>query len=233
MSQNVLIFGAGGALGESISTALQALSWQVFTAGRPRWREAHHGRHTVLDYAGDADASDFRDLPELHGVVWAHGLNASDSISAFDSMVFAELWQANVALIASSMAALLRAGKLGVGSKLCVISSIWQLESRLNKLSYTVSKAALQGLVKSCALDLGERGILINAVLPGVVETPMTRKYLSADQIECIIQQTAMLRLAEPVDIAAAVAFLIGPSNRVITGQSLIVDGGFLGLRRT
>ncbi len=233
MNQNVLVFGAGGALGESIRLALQALSWQVFTAGRPRGADAESGQHTVVDYASDPDSSIFQGLPELHGVVWAHGLNTSDKITEFDAGAFADLWQVNVAFIASSMAALLGAGKLRVGAKLCVISSIWQLESRLSKFSYTVSKAALQGLVKSCALDLGERGILINAVLPGVVDTPMTRQHLSADQIDGFIQQTALLRLAEPVDIAAAVAFLIGPSNRVITGQSLIVDGGFLGLRRT
>jgi hypothetical protein len=96
-----------------------------------------------------------------------------------------------------------------------------------------VSKAALDGLVKSCALDLGSRGILINAVLPGVVDTPMTRRHLSPDQIARVTDQTALQRLARPADVAEAVAFLVGPSNGAITGQSLPVDGGFAGLRRT
>jgi NAD(P)-dependent dehydrogenase (short-subunit alcohol dehydrogenase family) len=126
---------------------------------------------------------------------------------------------------------LLAAGRLRAGSRLAIVSSIWQLESRPGKFSYTVSKAALQGLVKSCALDLGPSGILINAVLPGVVDTPMTRSHLSAEQIAAITAQSALGRLPEPADIASAVAFLVSQVNRSITGQFLTVDGGFIGLK--
>jgi NAD(P)-dependent dehydrogenase (short-subunit alcohol dehydrogenase family) len=175
----------------------------------------------------------FHGLPELHAVVWAQGLNASDSITSFDPATFQSLWQSNVLFIAASLSSLLSAGKLVEGSRLCVISSIWQLESRLGKLSYTVSKAALQGLVKSCAIDLGSRGILINAVLPGAVDTPMTRNQLSSEQIAAIISQTALGRLADPEDIATATSFLVSPSNRFITGQFLTVDGGFIGFKHT
>ena len=91
----------------------------------------------------------------------------------------------------------------------------------------------MHGLVKSCALDLGERGSLINAVLPGVVDTPMTRANLSSEQIKGIIDQSALRRLAEPSDIASAVAFLADSSNRAITGQFLTVDAGFIGVKHS
>jgi len=136
-----------------------------------------------------------------------------------------------VLFIASSLQALLAAGKLSSGCRLVVVSSIWQLESRPGKFSYTISKAALQGLVKSVALDLGPRGILINAVLPGVVDTPMTRTHLSPEQIHAITAQSALGRLPQPADIAAAVGFLASPANRAITGQFLTVDAGFIGLK--
>jgi NAD(P)-dependent dehydrogenase (short-subunit alcohol dehydrogenase family) len=74
---------------------------------------------------------------------------------------------------------------------------------------------------------------LINAVLPGVVDTPMTRKQLTDDQIATITSQSALGRLPEPADIASAVSFLIARSNRVITGQFLTVDAGFIGLKHT
>jgi len=131
----------------------------------------------------------------------------------------------------SSLQALLAGGRLREGCRLVVVSSIWQLESRPGKFSYTVSKAALQGLVKSCALDLGQHGIVINAVLPGVVDTPMTGPHLSTEQIASITAQSALGRLPQPADNAAAVGFLASPANRAITGQFLTLHAGFIGLK--
>lgn len=229
MSGRALVFGAGGALGSAISTALTADGFTVFTAGERA--DDPEGRHLQLRYSARQSADRFGDLPVMDAVVWAQGLNCSDAITALEITDLERLLQANVLFVAASLAALLSARRLASGSRLVVVSSIWQLESRPGKFSYTVSKAALQGLIKSCCLDLGPMGIVINAVLPGVVDTPMTRANLSDAQISAIQGQTALRRLAEPRDIAAAVSFLAGPSNRVITGQFLTVDGGFIGLK--
>jgi 3-oxoacyl-[acyl-carrier protein] reductase len=229
MSSNALLFGAGGALGSAIHATLESQGFQVFTAGARTGADPRS--HLQLPYDQPPPSGIFAALPLLETVVWAQGLNCSDAITGFELSDLQRLWQANVVFIASSLEALLHANKLQPGSRLAVVSSIWQLESRPGKLSYTISKAALQGLVKSCALDLGARGILINAVLPGVVDTPMTRSHLTADQISAITAQTALHRLAEPADIAEAVAFLVSRANRAITGQFLTVDAGFIGLK--
>jgi len=229
MSGNVLLFGASGALGSAIGNHLLREGCTLFTAGTRRFSDA--AVHLPLAYENPCDASLFSSLPCLDAVVWAQGLNCSDTVESFEPADLQHLLQGNVVFIASSLQALLIAGKLEAGSRLAVVSSIWQLESRPGKFSYTLSKAALQGLVKSCALDLGRRGILINAVLPGVVDTPMTRTHLSEEQITEITSQSALGRLPEPADIASAVAFLVAPANRAITGQFLTVDAGFLGLK--
>ena len=229
MSDTVLLFGAGGALGAEIASYLLREGCTLFTAGTSRFSGA--ADHLQLDYDESCSASTFSSLPRLDAVVWAQGLNCSDTVESFEGAALHRLLQGNVVFIASSLQALLTAGKLKAGSRLAVVSSIWQLESRPGKFSYTLSKAALQGLVKSCALDLGRRGILINAVLPGVVDTPMTRTHLSAEQITSITSQSALGRLPEPADIASAVAFLVAPTNRAITGQFLTVDAGFIGIK--
>jgi NAD(P)-dependent dehydrogenase (short-subunit alcohol dehydrogenase family) len=231
MSSPALVFGAGGALGSAIHSTLTEQGFEVFTAGARTAPD--DATHLQLDYGQPLPAGMFKTLPPLEAVVWTQGLNASDTITAFDPESFHRLWQSNVAFIAASLAGLLKAGRLHKGSRLVVVSSIWQLESRPGKLSYCVSKSALQGFVRSCALDLGPLGILINAVLPGVVDTPMTRTHLSTEQIAAITAQTALGRLAEPTDIASAVSFLVGPTNRVITGQFLTVDAGFIGFKHT
>ena len=171
----------------------------------------------------------FLNLPTFEVIVWAHGLNCSDKISNFNYHDLTELLNSNVFFIASCISELVNLNKISNGARLLVVSSIWQIESRKNKFSYTVSKSALQGLIKSSAIDLGEDNILINAVLPGVIDSPMTRKHLSSEQIHAVKNQTALNRLPKPEDIANTVSFLVSNQNKSITGQSFVVDGGFIG----
>lgn len=229
MTADLLLFGAGGALGSAIGAYLLDQGFTLHTAGGSSLPGV--ASYLPLSYDTPLGASTFSSLPILDAVVWAQGLNCSDTVASFEAADLQRLLQGNVLFIASSLQALLAADRLREGSRLVVVSSIWQLESRPGKFSYTVSKAALQGLVKSCALDLGPRGIVINAVLPGVVDTPMTRTHLSSEQLATITAQSALGRLPEPEDIAAAVGFLASPANRAITGQFLTVDAGFIGLK--
>jgi len=229
MGSDLLLFGAGGALGSAIGSHLLSQGFTLHSAGGSRLPGA--ATHHPLSYNEPLDPSAFASLPGLDAVVWAQGLNCSDTVATFQSSDLQQLLQGNVLFIAASLQALLAAGRLSDGCRLVVVSSIWQLESRPGKFSYTLSKAALQGLVKSCALDLGPRNILINAVLPGVVDTPMTRTHLSPEQISAITAQSALGRLPAPADIASAVGFLVSPANRAITGQFLTVDAGFIGLK--
>jgi NAD(P)-dependent dehydrogenase (short-subunit alcohol dehydrogenase family) len=110
---------------------------------------------------------------------------------------------------------------------MCVISSIWQSVARRDKLSYMMTKAALQGLVMSVAIDLAERGILINAVLPGALDTPMTHRSLTPSQISAVATATPFRRLASLEDVGHLTAFLTSPLNTSITGQFVAVDLGF------
>jgi NAD(P)-dependent dehydrogenase (short-subunit alcohol dehydrogenase family) len=107
-----------------------------------------------------------------------------------------------------------------------VISSIWQQLARPDKFSYTVTKAAVGGLVRAAAMDLAPRGIRVNAVLPGVVDTPMTRSMLTDDQLRAVGDATGHGRLISAAEVADAVASLLSPASGV-TGQSLLVDLGF------
>jgi len=231
MPSDLLLFGAGGALGSAIGAHLLGQGFTLHTAGGSSLPGAASNR--PLSYDDPLEASSFSSLPSLAAVVWAQGLNCSDTVASFESADLQRLLQGNVLFVASSLQALLAAGRLREGCRLVVVSSIWQLESRPGKFSYTISKAALQGLVKSCALDLGPLGIVINAVLPGVVDTPMTRAHLSPEQIAAITSQSALGRLPQPTDIAEAVGFLASPANRAITGQFLTVDAGFIGLKHS
>jgi NAD(P)-dependent dehydrogenase (short-subunit alcohol dehydrogenase family) len=94
-----------------------------------------------------------------------------------------------------------------------------------------MSKAALQGLVLSAATDLAKDGHLINAVLPGALETPMTRKNLTDQQIDRLIQSTGHHRLVTLDEVASLVCYLCSPENTGITGQFIAADLGFSRVR--
>ena len=98
-------------------------------------------------------------------------------------------------------------------------------------MSYGVSKSALKGLVLSLATDLAKDGYLINAVLPGAIDTPMTRNNLSYDQMQLIERATKFNRLVTLVDVASSIYFLCSEENSGITGQFLKVDLGFSDVR--
>jgi 3-oxoacyl-[acyl-carrier protein] reductase len=90
---------------------------------------------------------------------------------------------------------------------------------------YSATKASLVGFTRSLARELGQLGITVNAVAPGFIETAMTDE-LSAKEREQITRRSALKRMAEAVDVARSVEFLLGPGGRNITGITLTVDAG-------
>lgn len=107
------------------------------------------------------------------------------------------------------------------------IASIVGLIGNAGQCNYASSKAALLGFTKSAARELASRGVLVNAIAPGFIETDMTaglKDELKGEMLKSIPLGT----LGKPEDIAEAALFLAGPASRYITGQVLTVDGGMV-----
>ena len=107
------------------------------------------------------------------------------------------------------------------------ISSLYGTASRRNRVSYTMSKHALNGAVKTLSIELGEHNIKVNSLSPGYVATKMTKKNNDAKQIGLWESRIPLGRLASPVDIAKVSLFLCSDNNQYISGQNIIVDGGY------
>lgn len=224
----LLLFGASGAIGSAILAHAAEKGWQVTAVSRTMPADAD-GRATwlVLDpLAPGFSASSLGSQP-FHAVCWAQGANRTDSVYDVDSEANLDLYRANCLYILVTLKALLAGGLLERGSRLCVISSIWQNLARQTKLSYCMTKAALQGLVLSASVDLAADGHLINAVLPGALDTPMTRRNLSPEQIATLCSATGFHALPQLGDVARLVAFLCSAENTGITGQFIAADLGF------
>jgi glucose 1-dehydrogenase len=113
-------------------------------------------------------------------------------------------------------------------SIICV-GSTNSMAAEKNSVVYDTSKGAVLMLVKSLAVTLAERGIRVNGLGPGIVETPLTAAGLAAPGVrKALERQIPLGRVGRPDDIGGAAVFLASPAARYITGQMLFVDGGIL-----
>lgn len=208
--ENFLVLGATGSIGSACVEMLQI------------------NGNVIL---GSRDLAQLKTQTEstsgFDGVIWAQGLNAGDSIDDFEIETFENVMEANVSYILNSLEMLLSNGKIHDDAQLVVLSSIWSQLSRPNKLSYGVSKAALGGLVRSLSVDLGKFGIQINAVLPGPINTPMTVKNLKPTELERLISETPIKRLIKLEEVVSVVCAFATGQMKGVTGQEIIVDGGW------
>ena len=107
------------------------------------------------------------------------------------------------------------------------IASIFSVVSKEKRASYSTTKWGLIGFTKAIALDLAPHNILVNAVSPGFVDTQLTRKILGKKGIKDIKANIPQKRLAKIEEIANTLLFLVSDYNTYITGQNIIIDGGF------
>ena len=110
--------------------------------------------------------------------------------------------------------------------RIVALSSLYSQKSRNGRWAYSASKAMLETLIRSVALEFAEYNILANSVVPGFVDTPLTRKNNLPSAISSLTSKIPIGRMATAQEIADLVYFLASSSNRYITGQSFFVDGG-------
>lgn len=108
-----------------------------------------------------------------------------------------------------------------------LVSSIVGLAGNPGQSMYAATKAGLLGLAKSLAKELGSRSIRVNAVAPGLIETAMTSEMPAAARSH-YLESIALGRPGTPEDVAPVVTFLASDAARYVTGQTIVVDGGFL-----
>ena len=208
--KNYLVFGSNGSIGSRCVEQLQEIGYVL---------------------CGSRDSSKFdlelEQVSSISGVVWAQGVNSSDSIEGFNAVDFNKVIDANVVFILSTTRKLLESKKLTKDAQLVIVSSIWSQLSRPDKLSYSISKTALLGVIRSLAIDLGAGGIQVNAVAPGPIDTPMTRGNLSSQELDRLISETPIKRLVTLDEVVNALCAFVTGQMSGVSGQEIVIDGGW------
>ncbi|CAN8020998.1 hypothetical protein HPB47_013265 [Ixodes persulcatus] len=151
----------------------------------------------------------------------AEFINTSEEL--FDTLIAVNL--KGTFLVSQLAARTMISGKMG-NCAIVNIGSVVAKSGLINNSAYVASKAGVTGLTKSMALELASAGIRVNAVLPGLVETPMVLDHTTEKARAMVAARTPLGRLGKPEEIANVVAFLCRPCSSLVTGAIVEVSGG-------
>jgi NAD(P)-dependent dehydrogenase (short-subunit alcohol dehydrogenase family) len=233
--RRILVTGASSGIGRAIAQRCVAEGARVLATGRrsEALEELDGAERYICDLRepGAAEACvavGVERLGGLDGVAHAAGtvLRNQDPRSTSDDEIDAQMLDN---LTVPQRVARASLGALGRGGSLVLLSSQLGRIGAPGYASYSAAKGGIDALVRALAVDVGPDGVRVNAVAPGVVRTPMA--YLGRDNFDelvpAIAERHPLRRIAEPDDLGGPVAFLLSEASAFITGQTLVVDGGF------
>jgi 3-oxoacyl-[acyl-carrier protein] reductase len=213
-----LVTGGSRGIGKAIAARLRSEKIEVLTPTRDGLDlSSNDSIHAYL--AGLSQSIDI--------LVNNAGINVLGGADEFQDHDLEQTLQINLTAPMKIARALIPEMKKKRFGRIVNISSIWSLISKSRRVTYTTTKAALNGFTRSLAIELAPYNILVNAIAPGYVNTELTRQNNTPDDIAAIEKMIPMKRLAEPEEIAELVCFLTSQRNSYMTGQVITIDGGY------
>ncbi|SEL06783.1 3-oxoacyl-[acyl-carrier-protein] reductase [Colwellia chukchiensis] len=232
----ILVTGASRGIGKAIATQLKALGGNVIGTAT-----SEHGAANISDYLGEGqglvlnvtdDASIsalFDTIKEKHGsvdvLVNNAGITRDNLMMRMKDDEWHDIIDTNLTSVFKISKAVLRAMMKKRQGRIINIGSVVGTMGNSGQVNYATAKSGLIGFTKSLAREVASRGITVNTVSPGFIDTDMTQT-LTDEQKEGIFAQVPANRLGKPEEIASAVAFLASDSAAYITGETLHVNGG-------
>ena len=227
--------GIGLAIAESLSDAgYQVIGTATGETGLGKIKSALGGKHHALqlDVTSDESIAGFMDALKQHelapGVLVNNaGITRDNLLLRMKDDEWNDVINANLSSIFKMSKQFLRAMVKARWGRIVNITSVVGTSGNPGQANYAAAKAGTTGFTKSLAREVANRGITVNAVAPGFIDTDMTRA-LTDEQREAMLAQIPAGRLGSGADVASAVLFLISDGGAYISGEAIHVNGGML-----
>ena len=234
----VLVTGASRGIGAAIADELASLGATVIGTATSESganaigeRLAAHGGHgRALDVA-DAGAVEVlveaisKEFGSISILVNNAGITRDNLLMRMKEEDWQAILDTNLTSVYRTSKAVMRGMMKARKGRIINIASVVGVTGNAGQANYAAAKAGIIAFSKSLAKEIGSRGVTVNVVAPGFIDTDMTRA-MPQEAKDALVGQIALGRLGEPVDIARTVAFLAGPAASYITGETLHVNGG-------
>lgn len=239
MTKNILITGATSGIGLNFLKKNINKRWNFYLIGRNfinidkiliNKGEKSKIIKIEFDFKKDIKKLNLKKIPKLDYLILAAGISKNNLIKNFDEKIFDEVIKINLLQTSKLLGLLIKKNKINNHASIVVLSSISGYEMAFNNhYAYSISKAGLIAMTKSIALELSSKMIRVNAVAPGMVDTPLIDK-LNLDSYFVNLDKKKYLlgnRYARTTEITNLINYLISSKSSFITGQTVIIDGGF------
>ena len=234
-NQQILVVGATGALGGAIARQLKVEGADLIVSGRDQRKLAA----LTAEFAGSSLSVDLSDstgcaqlaeaVGELDGVVYAAGVAPVVPVRYLKDADIEACLNLNTTMPLLLIRELLKKKRLKAGASIVWISSVSSARGTVGYAAYAASKAGLEASARCLALELAPKGIRVNCIAPGMIETDLadaTAERISDEALAAHLKAYP-LGAGQPTDVAAATSFLLSQESRWVTGITLPVDGGF------
>lgn len=214
-----------------MASLLQANGYSVVVTGRSPAGKAPQGcDYRCCDFSDLAAVKTFaKELADLGFSILINnaGINKIGPVADYEPVDFMQIQQVNVVapfLLCKALVPGMQARGFG---RIVNITSIYSSVSRAGRSAYSASKFALLGVTRALALEVAKENVLVNCLAPGFVDTELSRSILGEKGMAELVERIPMGRFAKPEEIARYIVFLASEENTYMTGQNIIVDGGF------
>ncbi len=236
--KRILITGASSGIGKAIAIESSKMSASVIITGRNEQRlnetysqlEGHGHDLIVADLSIKEDLNRlYKELPVINGLVNCAGVTKVIPFPFATRDSFEEVMNVNFFAPTELSRLLVKSKKIGKGGSIVFISSVSGVYCSVVAQSiYSSSKGAVNGLVKGVALDLAPKGIRVNSVNPGMIDTDIfTGSAITEEQLKTDMQRYPLGRYGRPEEVAYAVMYLLSDASSWTTGSNLLIDGGY------
>ena len=231
--KTALITGSSHGIGAAIADTLAKEGWRVILTGSRENSEASARAQALGGEYIPADLSDaaqtaalFSAAGDIDALVCCAGKAHYGLLQDMTDGQWQDLFSVNTDAVFRCCRAAIPAMLRKKSGCILTISSVWGVYGASCEAAYSASKAAVIGLTKALAKELGPSGIRVNCIAPGVIDTDMISN-LSAEDKAALAEDTPLGRLGTPEDVAQLAAFLCSERAAFITGQTIGIDGGF------